>query len=859
MKPSLLPTSLLGTLLLGITPAHAILDTNANGLSDLWEKYYNSGQLFPSATGDFAPTADPDHDGWTHLDEALAGTDPWSPQHPLGIVRATLTTHPSLPGNFFIDWNALPGKNYQLSLSTDLQNWASFGDLIQGDAPGLPLGIQIAYQDGSLPDHIFWRVHVLDSDLDGDQLTHWEEALLGTDPNLVDTDLDGLSDLWEATNHLDPLDPTGDNGPDGDPDGDSIPNQNDTHPADPNPFRCVVQSSLQIFVHEQGFSDLYTIEDTQTLSLDGTFVQNRDPYSSNIYPIAFLDHDPVLGGMMQTVTLQIVSSTPVASNRFFTLVQIREDASLLGSPQWLGHPAFTPVLTQALEFTLLKGQTQSNTLTIHYDVDQLSESLDPTGTLNDYLLFPQLAEARTEFGFDDYPREIEKDQHPRPWLMVPGDHSSAHTCLLSGLGNIAFHLQTQNDPLAPQPDPTQPSTPAQIQVDPERAIPGEPLTLSFQGTGSDDSTYLDFADGARILDIVTYPKKVVKLTTHAISITNDDVDPQTIKVGEGLPYTVCVRKKNQSGALWSTPGGDDIVVSGAINTGPNGICETQTDPRDEIIIETGYGQPDAPFLQPGPNGAINTIPDPFDDNIGTAITTGADGIRNTGAPPPVVHPMNVPSASELETRLNEIYGDQANIYFEVNSQSAEVAFDVGDPEGEFEGSEIKVNGMFDYLITKSRNTEEKLLIATSFQPTSYFNVYYLPCPIQSHSINENGWKTSRPLGYARSDFRTPYLRANGIDTTGLIFAVAHELGHNGFQGDSSGLLHPRWQGSFTPTTLGFPLAALEDDKKRLMYPTIEDITPDGNITYRINPNTGKPWALLLKEETDIFHGRRMGY
>ena len=43
------------------TCAHAILDQNQNGLSDLWEKQYNQGNLFPNT---FLPTSDPDLDGW---------------------------------------------------------------------------------------------------------------------------------------------------------------------------------------------------------------------------------------------------------------------------------------------------------------------------------------------------------------------------------------------------------------------------------------------------------------------------------------------------------------------------------------------------------------------------------------------------------------------------------------------------------------------------------------------------------------------------------------------------------------------------------------------------------------------------
>lgn len=46
------------------------------------------------------------------------------------------------------------------------------------------------------------------ADIDGDGLTSIEEFGLGTDPNLADSDLDGLPDGWEFENNLDPTDPT---------------------------------------------------------------------------------------------------------------------------------------------------------------------------------------------------------------------------------------------------------------------------------------------------------------------------------------------------------------------------------------------------------------------------------------------------------------------------------------------------------------------------------------------------------------------------------------------------------------------------------------------------------------------------
>ena len=61
-------------------------------------------------------------------------------------------------------------------------------------------------------------------DTDGDGLDDGEEARLGTSARLGDTDGDGLPDRWELDHELDPLSAAGDEGRDGDPDLDGLPN-----------------------------------------------------------------------------------------------------------------------------------------------------------------------------------------------------------------------------------------------------------------------------------------------------------------------------------------------------------------------------------------------------------------------------------------------------------------------------------------------------------------------------------------------------------------------------------------------------------------------------------------------------------
>jgi len=174
-------------------PAHAILDTNNNGLSDLWEKQHNNGNLFPNT---FLATHDKDQDGWTNAKEAIAGTDPFNPNPPDGIVAVEIT--PSLvPGAFTLTWPTLIGKNYQLQVSTDLVTWTNLGYPITTTQNTHTIGLNTTQPDNTIPANVFWQVAVTDLDSDLDGLTDAEEYNLNTDPESSNS-LAGIPDLWLA-------------------------------------------------------------------------------------------------------------------------------------------------------------------------------------------------------------------------------------------------------------------------------------------------------------------------------------------------------------------------------------------------------------------------------------------------------------------------------------------------------------------------------------------------------------------------------------------------------------------------------------------------------------------------------------
>jgi len=193
MRRVLSLVTLLSALL--VLPAFAILDTNSNGLSDLWERAYNGGELFPADVYPYRPGDDPDGDGWTNEQEAAAGTNPFVANAPDGFVRPLITHIPEVlgvsPEAITITWPTIVGKQYTLMVSPDLVEWFEVEALISNGDP-------IEY-DIALPanDKLFWRVKIEDADSDGDGLTDAEEYLLHTDPQRVQT-IDGIPDLWLA-------------------------------------------------------------------------------------------------------------------------------------------------------------------------------------------------------------------------------------------------------------------------------------------------------------------------------------------------------------------------------------------------------------------------------------------------------------------------------------------------------------------------------------------------------------------------------------------------------------------------------------------------------------------------------------
>ena len=157
-------------LLLGATSLHAIVDRNADGLSDVWAALYHPTK---------GATVDEDGDGFTNAQEALAGTDPLN-----AASRFAAAPYADAAGNLVLRWRGAWGKRYTVQSSADLKTWTALPETHVGRGQEIGVVVQPA---GAAPEaRRHWRVTVADVDTDGDGMSNAEEIELGSDPTVAD-------------------------------------------------------------------------------------------------------------------------------------------------------------------------------------------------------------------------------------------------------------------------------------------------------------------------------------------------------------------------------------------------------------------------------------------------------------------------------------------------------------------------------------------------------------------------------------------------------------------------------------------------------------------------------------------------
>ena len=159
--------------------AHA-LDTNGNGMSDVWEMVFGAQSLLPNI--------DTDGDGFTNAQEALAGTDPFdSKSHP--TFSLVLAGTNSLLAN----WNSVIGKLYTLQRSPDLASWQATQTMVgNGQAESFLTSLSGETQ-------LFLNILTSDQASENASLSAWEKLVLGFSATSAHTDRFDQTDLSRIT------------------------------------------------------------------------------------------------------------------------------------------------------------------------------------------------------------------------------------------------------------------------------------------------------------------------------------------------------------------------------------------------------------------------------------------------------------------------------------------------------------------------------------------------------------------------------------------------------------------------------------------------------------------------------------
>lgn len=160
----------------------AAVDTNTNGVSDVWEYRYFGRLLDPSEVN-----ADYSGDGHSNLQKSLFGLDPFLQNAFPRISAPTISA-----GAATFSFPSVRGIRYQPQTSPDLLTWIDAGSIVTGNGGVVSTSVPAPAAK------LFIRVRdAAPLDTDNDGLTDYEEFLLGSDPTKSDTDSDGLTDLEE--------------------------------------------------------------------------------------------------------------------------------------------------------------------------------------------------------------------------------------------------------------------------------------------------------------------------------------------------------------------------------------------------------------------------------------------------------------------------------------------------------------------------------------------------------------------------------------------------------------------------------------------------------------------------------------
>jgi len=310
---------------------------------------------------------------------------------------------------------------------------------------------------------------------------------------------------------------------------------------------------------------------------------------------------------------------------------------------------------------------------------------------------------------------------------------------------------------------------------------------------------------------------------YASSGFDTQSDPHWLMVPENGSNSVSINSAaNSDMTLTFNPeSGSSLTVSPASTTNTNEyltITSASVIASSDVHVQVGVGSAN------GTSGGLNVaVKRQQTVKIAIHAITQHDGIG------PDIPPITVPSASDLQTYLNEVYGPQTNTYFTVVRSDFSVDYDEDSTNSNPTLSGYK-DGKLDLPpahIAGAVGDEEKRVNDVAMDNTARFNIYYV------HDFVT----TSVATGCTFFDNHTTWVRDTSTPDH-VFYATAHEIGHQfgifAHANEPTFALNGPSGGSPNPTFLPSTDA---QQQQRLMY--------GGDLA-------NKP-TLLVKPEWDIIN------